>query len=69
MHCKKYGSFDVSRAEVETKGISLLLTQVFCFVCFVESTYLANLTLKMMMAYNDGGIVSKIKFGILLHDD
>jgi hypothetical protein len=39
------------------------------FVCFVESTYLANLTLKMMMAYNDGDIISKIKLGILSHDD
>ena len=41
----------------------------FGFVCFVKSNYLANLTLKMMMAYNDGDIISKIKFGILLHDD
>jgi hypothetical protein len=43
--------------------------EYFDFVCFVESTYLANPTLKMMMAYNDGDIISKIKFGILLHDD
>jgi hypothetical protein len=43
--------------------------EYFDFVCFVESTYLANLTLKMMMAYNDGDIISKIKFGILSHDD
>ena len=38
-------------------------------MCFVESTDLANLTLKMMMAYNDSDIISKIKFGILSHDD
>jgi len=38
-------------------------------VCFVESTYLTNLILKMMMAYNDGDIISKIKFSILSHDD
>ena len=43
--------------------------ECFDFVCFVESTYLANLTLKMMMAYNDGDTISKIKFGILSHDD
>ncbi len=38
-------------------------------MCFIESTYLANLTLKMMMTYNDGDIISKIKLGLLLHDD
>ena len=43
--------------------------EYFDFVCFVEITYLANLTLKMMMAYNDGDTISKIKFGILSHDD
>ena len=43
--------------------------EYFDFVCFVESTYLANLTLKMMMAYNDGDTISKIKFGILSHDE
>ena len=43
--------------------------ECFDFVCFVESTHLANLTLKMMMAYNDGDIISKIKFGILLLAD
>ena len=43
--------------------------EYFGFVCFVKSNYLANLTLKMMMAYNDGDIISKIKFGILSHDD
>ncbi len=43
--------------------------EYFDFVCFVEGTYLANLTLKMMIAYNDGDIISKIKLGILLHND
>ena len=32
--------------------------EYFDFVCFVESTYIANLKLKMMMAYNDGDIIS-----------
>ena len=35
--------------------------EYFEFVCFVKSTYLANLTLKMMLAYNDGDIIAKIK--------
>ena len=43
--------------------------EYFDFVCFVESTYFANLTMKMMMAYNDGDIISKIKFRVLSHDD
>jgi len=43
--------------------------EYFDFVCFVESTYLTNLTLKMMMTYNDGDIISKIKFGILSNND
>ena len=37
-------------------------------MCFVESTYLTNLALKMMMAHNDGDIISKIKFGIFSHE-
>jgi hypothetical protein len=69
MHCKKYGSANVSRGEEETVGVGLLLREYFDSVCFVEITYLANLKLKMMMAYNDGDIISKIKFGILSHDD
>ncbi len=33
----------------------------------VESIYLANLTLKMMLAYNNGNIVTVIKMSILFH--
>ena len=40
----------------------------FDFICFVESTYLANLTLKMMRAYADGDIVDKIKRSLLSSD-
>ena len=59
MRCKKYGSAGVSHGEEETEGIGLLLThKYFDFVCFVETTFLANLKLKMMMAYNDGDIIS-----------
>jgi hypothetical protein len=39
----------------------------FDFICLVESIYLTNLTLKMMLAYNDGNIVKVIKTSILLH--
>jgi hypothetical protein len=37
------------------------------FICLVESIYLANLTLKMMLAYNNGNIVNMIKMSILSH--
>ena len=43
--------------------------EYFYFICVIESIYLTNLTLKMMMAYNDGDIVAKIKLGILSHND
>ncbi len=39
--------------------------QYFDFICFVESVYLANLSLEMMVAYNDGNIISVIKSSIL----
>lgn len=38
------------------------------FICFVETVYLGNLTLKMMRAYADGDIVERIK-AFLLADD
>lgn len=37
----------------------------FEFICFVESVYLANLSLKMMMAYADGDIIASIKTSII----
>jgi hypothetical protein len=37
----------------------------FEFMCFVESVYLANLSLKMMMAYADGDIIAQIKMSII----
>jgi hypothetical protein len=42
--------------------------EYFGFICLIESIFLANLTLKMMLAYNDGNIVAKIKESILSHD-
>ncbi len=37
----------------------------FEFICFVESVFLANLSLKMMLAYVEGDITSQIKISIL----
>jgi len=65
-------SMDLPTSLVERRkrrALVYCLREYFDFVCFVESTYLANLMLQMMMAYNDGDIISKIKFGILSHDD
>jgi hypothetical protein len=43
-------------------GSSMYCTQqYFEFICCVESICLANLTLEMMMAYNDGTVISVIK--------
>lgn len=45
--------------------------QIYCtreyydFICMVESVYLANLTLKMMLAYDDGNIIARIKSSLL----
>jgi hypothetical protein len=43
------------------QGFGLLHTGVYLIICVIESIYLANLTLKMMLTYNDGDIVVKIK--------
>jgi hypothetical protein len=37
----------------------------FEFICSFESVYLANLTLKMIMAYADGDIIARIKMSII----
>ena len=37
----------------------------FEFICFVESVYLTNLSLKMMIAYADGDIIAQIKTSII----
>ena len=51
------------------QGFGLLHTGVYLIICVIESIYLANLTLKMMLAYNDGDIVVKIKLDILSHNE
>jgi hypothetical protein len=43
--------------------------EYFGFVCLVESIFLAKLTLKMMLAYNDGDIVARIETSILSHNE
>ena len=63
-------SSNISRRKKEMQGIGLLHTGVFLLhICVIESVYLANLTLKMMLAYNNGDIVAKIKLGILSYND
>jgi hypothetical protein len=44
------------------------IQEYFDFVHLVESIFLMNLTLKMMLAYNDCNVVTKIKTSILLHN-
>ena len=39
------------------------------FLCCIESIFLANLMLKMMLAYSDGDIVTRIKTSILSHNN
>jgi hypothetical protein len=70
--------------EREAKKMNLLTSlvekrkwwaSVFCtrgyfdFICHIESIFLANLTLKMMLAYSDGDIVTRIKMSILSHNE
>ena len=40
----------------------------FEFICFVESVYLANFSLEMMMAYSDGNLIHEIKMHMLKSD-
>ena len=42
--------------------------EYFDFVCYVESVYLSNLSLKMMHAYADGNIIDIIRSGLLSND-
>ncbi len=43
--------------------------EYFDFLCCIESIFLANLTLKMMLAYSDGDIVTRFKTSILSHNE
>ena len=42
--------------------------EYFDFICYVESVYLSNLSLKMMRAYADGNIIDIIRSGLLSND-
>jgi hypothetical protein len=55
-------SANISGGEEETEGIGILFLRV------VESIFVANLMLTMMLAYNDGNIVAVIKTRILAHE-
>ena len=62
-------SLPISLVERRKRRASVYCSrEYFDFICRVESIFLANLTLKMMLAYNDGDIVTRIKKSILLHD-
>jgi hypothetical protein len=43
--------------------------EYFDFLCRIESIFLAYLTLKMMLAYSDGDIFTRIKTSILSHNE
>jgi hypothetical protein len=67
-HSAKALNLPTSLVERQKRRASVYCTrEYFDFICLVESIYLANLTLKMMLAYNDGNIVNVIKMSILLH--
>lgn len=53
--------------EKRKRNVAMYCTQqYFEFICFIESVYLVNLSLKMMLAYNDGDIIAVIKRSILV---
>jgi hypothetical protein len=60
----------VSLVEKRNKRASVYcLREYFEFILIVESVFFANLSLKMMLAYNHGDIVAKIKSSIVAHGD
>jgi hypothetical protein len=62
-------SLTISLVERRKRWASVYCSrEYFDFICCVESIFLANLTLKMMLAYNNGDIITRIKESILSHD-
>ncbi len=47
------------------RGLVFCTCGYFDFICRIESIFLANLMLKMMLVYSDGDIVTRIKTSIL----
>ena len=63
-------SLPTSLVERRKRRASVYCTrEYFDFLCRIESIFLANLTLKMMLAYSDGDIVTRIKTSILSHNE
>ena len=66
----KDANLPVSLVEKRNKRASVYCSrEYFEFILIVESVFLANLSLKMMLAYNHGDIVAKIKSSIVAHGD
>ena len=62
----KSAGLPTSLVDRRKRGKQIYCTkQYYDFICLVESVYLANLTLKMMVAYDDGNIISRIKPSLL----
>ncbi len=59
-----------SLVERRKQGALVFCTRnYFDFLCCIESIFLVNLTLKMVLAHSDGDIVTRIKMSILLHNE
>jgi len=66
----KDANLPVSLVEKRNKRSSVYcLREYFEFILIVESVFLVNLSLKMMLAYNHGDIVAKIESSIVAHED
>jgi hypothetical protein len=62
-------SLPISLVERRKRRASVYCShEYFDFICRAEIIFLANLTLKMMLAYNGGDIVTRIKESMLLHN-
>lgn len=60
----------VNRRAPRNRGVKMYCTQqYFGFMLSVESVFIANLTLEMMMAHVNGGLIHTIKNAILANDD
>ena len=72
----------LEESDAKAAGLEILLVlrrkrraKMFCtksyykFICFVESVYLENLNVKMMMAYSDGDIIHVIKIALVDNEE
>ena len=72
----------ISQKELKTAGLPCALVELrqkkklyyaseayFGFILFLESIYLKNLTLRMMMAHSDGDLVKAIHDYVILSDE